>query len=350
MVGPLSPLERQSLEPRALAVDGGNVRGMPRFMREDLWDEAQRRHISHQRVYDEMGDPDGVVMVDERGCAKQGQDSVGVARPYGGTLGTVEPGQVGVLAAYASRHGSALLDTRRLLPEPWLSDAYAPRRATCQVPPALVLQTTPPWAGAMGRALAQERLLPFTYLVADGLDGHSPALLDAVEACRGLTSLVAMPSDTRGWLQGPVMHAKHDRDTGAARTARTVAPNDGAPPTVKALANPLPDTCWYRRVVAEGTTGPLVSTCTTRQVTRCRDGLPDRAVWRIIKRACGAPPSYGYSISNAPLRARVPLLVWFSGGRWAIEPCFAAANTALGMEHDEVRTYPGWQPHRRVCL
>jgi hypothetical protein len=162
----------------------------------------------------------------------------------------------------------------------------------------------------MVRARAQERILPFKYLVADGLSGNSPAVLEAVEACRGLTSLVAIPADTRCWLQGPVMHAQHYRYTGEARTARTVAPKDGAPPTVEAIAKTLHATFWYRRTVSEGTTGPIVSAFTQRQVTLCRDGLPDRAVWLIIKRSCGAQPSYWYDLSNAPLSACLPLFVW----------------------------------------
>ena len=251
------------------------------------------RRSYHQLVYDDRGDPAGVVIVDESGFAKTGQDAVGVARQYCGTVGKVEHCQVGGFAAYASRHGYALVDKRLFLPEPWLSDEYALRRAKCQVPPELVLQTKPPLAGAMGRALAQEGLLPFKYIVADCLYGNRPAVLEAVEACRGLTYLVAIPSDTRCWLQGPVMHAKHYRYQGEARTARTVAPKDEAPPTVEAIAKALHATFWYRRTVSEGTKGPLVYECTKRQVTLCRDGLPDRAVWLLIKRSCGAQPAYG---------------------------------------------------------
>jgi SRSO17 transposase len=99
MVGLLSLLERQAIDPMALEVEGGNVRAMPRFVSDAIWDEAQMRHIYHQLVYEEMGAADGVVMVAESGFPNKGQDSVGVARQYGGTLGTVENGQVGVLAA-----------------------------------------------------------------------------------------------------------------------------------------------------------------------------------------------------------------------------------------------------------
>src|SRR5262245_39673451 len=199
---------------------------MPRFMSDDIWDEAQMRRSYHQLVYDGMGDPEGVVIVDESGFAKKGQDSVGVARQYGRTLGKVENGQVGVFAAYASRPGYALVETRLFLPAPWLSHEYAPRRAKCQVPPELIFQTKPQLAEAMVRALSQEGIFPFKYLVADGLYGHSPDFLAAVEACRGLTYLVAMPSDTRCWLKGPVRQAKHSRYQGEARTTRTVAPKE----------------------------------------------------------------------------------------------------------------------------
>ena len=41
----------------------------------------------HQRVADEMGEPDGVLMVDATGLVKKGNESGGVARQSCGTLG-----------------------------------------------------------------------------------------------------------------------------------------------------------------------------------------------------------------------------------------------------------------------
>jgi len=77
-------------------------------------------------VADEMGAPDGVLMLDETGFVKKGRDSVGGARQYCGTLGKVENCQVGVFAAYASRRGYALVAKRLLLSEVWCTDAYKP--------------------------------------------------------------------------------------------------------------------------------------------------------------------------------------------------------------------------------
>ena len=122
MVGQCSKLERKSIEPMALQVEGGCLRGMQRFISDAVWDEEQMRWNYHHLVADEMGDPDGVLMFDETGFIKKGKDSVGVARQYCGSLGKVENCQVGVFAGCASRHGYALVDKRLFLPEVWFSE------------------------------------------------------------------------------------------------------------------------------------------------------------------------------------------------------------------------------------
>lgn len=143
MVGPCSDLERKAIAPMALEVEGGNMRGMPRLLREATWDEAQRRGTSHHLVQDELGAPEGVVLFAASGFPKKGQDSVGVARQYGGALGQGEHGPVGVCTADASPRGDARLDQRLFLPEAWCTDASAARRTKCQGPPALPLHTQP---------------------------------------------------------------------------------------------------------------------------------------------------------------------------------------------------------------
>jgi SRSO17 transposase len=143
MVGQCSKLERKSIEPMALHIDGGTIRGMQRFISDGSWDEEQMRWNYHQLVADAMGDPEGVLMFDETGFVKKGHDSVGVARQYGGTLGKVENGQVGVFAGYASRQGYALVDKRLFLPEVWWTDVYTARRTRGNVPEELTWQSKP---------------------------------------------------------------------------------------------------------------------------------------------------------------------------------------------------------------
>src|SRR5438128_8141686 len=107
---------------------------MERCMSDYVWYEDHMRQTYHALVADEMGAPEGVLMFDESGFVKKGKDSVGVARQYCGTLGKVENSQVGVFAAYASRHGYALVDKRLFMPDQWFTEAYAERRHKWQVP------------------------------------------------------------------------------------------------------------------------------------------------------------------------------------------------------------------------
>jgi SRSO17 transposase len=257
MVGQFSKLERKSIEPMALQVEGSPIRGLQRFISDVHWDEEQMRWNYHQLVAEEMGDPDGVLMFDETGFAKKGTDSVGVARQYCEPLGKVENGQVGVFAGYASRYGYALVDKRLFLPEVWWTDAYATRRTRCNVPDDLTFQSKPQLAAAMLQNIVQEGLLPFKYVVADCLYGNSPDFLDAVDACVGITALVAIPSETRCWLQRPRTEEKSYRYKEEARAKRVVVASDSAPCMVATVAASLPASRWYRRQVSEGTKGPI---------------------------------------------------------------------------------------------
>jgi SRSO17 transposase len=169
MVGQCSKLERKSIEPMALKVEGGTIRGLQRFLSDGVWDEDQMRWHYPQLVAEEMGDPDGVLRFAEPGCVKKGKDAVGVARQYGGALGKVEHCQVGVFAGDASRHGYALVDKRLLVPEGWFTDAEATRRTKWKGPSALTWQSNPQLAAAMLQAMAQEGLLPCKDVGADCL-------------------------------------------------------------------------------------------------------------------------------------------------------------------------------------
>jgi SRSO17 transposase len=345
MVGQLSQLERKSIEPMALHVAGGTIRGLQRFISDVRWDEEQMLWNSHQLVAEELGDPEGILMFDETGFVKKGQDSVGVARQYCGTLGKVENCQVGVFAGYASRHGYALVDKRLFLPEVWLTEAYAPRRAQCHVPTEVTFQSKPQLAATMLQAIVRAGLLPLKYVVADCLYGNSPDFLDAVDACVGLTTFVAIPSETRCWLQRPSLEEKTYTYKGEMRSKRVVVAPTNAPSSVAALAASLPASSWYPRTVSEGTKGPITYAFARQRVTLCKDDLPTRTVWLVIKRTMGAEPTDAYYISNAPVSTPLRTFVWLSGVRWAVEQCFEESKTELGMAHYEVRKYSGWHHH-----
>ena len=197
MVGQFSTLVRKSIEPIAVQTDASSIRAMQRGISDAQWQDERLLQKYHQQVAEEMGASDGVVIVDESGFRKKGEDSVGGARQYCGNLGKVDNGQVGVFAAYASRQGSALVDKRLFLPEQWWSDASASRRAQCDVPKEVVFHTKPQLAADMVRRLHESGTLPFRYLTADCLYGNSPEFWSACEACVGTVAFVAVPEETR---------------------------------------------------------------------------------------------------------------------------------------------------------
>jgi len=162
----------------------------------------------------------------------------------------------------------------------------------------------------MVRAIRREGRLPFKYLVADCLYGNSPDFLDAVDACVGVTSLVAVPAETRCWRQRPLTTEKTSTYKGAVRAKRVLPPETKTPITVAALAQSLASSGWYRRMVSEGTKGPIAYEFARKRVTLCKDGLPNRTGWLVLKRTLGSSPTYASYLSNAPASTPLRLFVW----------------------------------------
>src|SRR5215210_5979115 len=93
------------------------------------------------QVLAELGDPDGVLVVDETGFLKKGTKSCGVARQYSGTAGRIENCQIGVFLGYASPKGRAGIDRALYLPRAWADDTE--RRAAAGISQATEFRTKP---------------------------------------------------------------------------------------------------------------------------------------------------------------------------------------------------------------
>lgn len=350
MTGQFSALERKSIEPIAMAVKDGNVRALQRFVSDAPWDEDNMIAKYRNFINDDLGSPDGALIFDESGFVKKGQDSVGVARQYCGTIGKVDNCQVGVFTAYVSENGYALVDKRLFIPEQWFTDDYLDRRQKCNLPADAVFRTKPELAVEMLNVVSKENVLPFKYVLADSVYGVSPEFIAAVEALPGKTYFVSVPKDTLCWLRRPMTITKEYRWGGQTRTKTVLADLDSKPLAVEDLARNINDFFWYRRQVSEGTKGPIVYEFTRRQVILSAAGLPQKTVWLLIRRTLGDDPRYSFFISNASSSTRLKTLVWLSGLRWAIEQCFEETKTELGMDHYEVRKFTGWQHHMLTCM
>jgi SRSO17 transposase len=350
MVGQFSDLERKSIEPIALAVKDGNVRALQRFVSDAPWDDDNMISKYRSLVNDDLGSPDGALVFDESGFVKKGQDSIGVARQYCGTVGKVDNCQVGVFAAYVSEHGYALVDKRLFIPEQWFTDDYRGRRQKCNLPEHATFQSKPALAVEMLKAISSEKVLPFKYVLGDSIYGASPEFIEAVEALPGIIYFVSVTKNTQCWLKRPMTVFKQYRWGGETRTKTVLADTAGKQMSVEELGKNIHDYFWYRREVSEGTKGPIVYEFTRRQIILSAAGLPQKTVWLLIRRTIGDDSQYSYFISNASSSTRLKTLVWLSGLRWAIEQCFEETKTDLGMDHYEVRKFTGWHHHILTCM
>jgi SRSO17 transposase len=350
MVGQLSPLERKSIEPIALHVQGGKPRRMQSAIADSPWDEELMLLRYHRLVNEDMGDPEGVLLIDESGVHKKGEETAGVARQYCGSVGKVENCQVGVFAGYASRHGYALLDKRLFVPEQWFDEAHEERRNKVNLPDELTFKTKPQLAAAMLEGLLGEGIIPFRYVAADSAYGESEDFLRAVESHVGLIYFVEIGSDTLCWPgEGPARETRTYHYRGETRSRRIVPKGEKPLLRVDRLAESIHEVFWYKRTVCEGTKGPIDYEFARRRVTLSRDGVPTRTVWLALKRSLDRK-RYWFFISNAPLSTRLNSFVWLSGIRWAIEQIFEEAKTELGMDHSEVRKFTAWNHHILTCM
>lgn len=118
--GLLGDATRKNVEQMALGL-GENVRTVLRtvqyFVGQSPWRTEPVIAIHQRLVAETLGEADGVALIDESGVVKQGENSVGVAAQYCGSVGKIANSQVGVYLGYASRKGYSLIEGRLFMPE-----------------------------------------------------------------------------------------------------------------------------------------------------------------------------------------------------------------------------------------
>jgi SRSO17 transposase len=348
--GQLLDLERKSIEPMALALEGGDVQAMQQFISKGAWDD-DRILMQHQRlVADTLGDAEtGVLILDGCDFPKQGTHSVGVARQWCGALGKVANCQASVVACYASRHGYTLVDRRLYLHQSWFTPAYRARWAHCGIPDDTPFRTRPELAEELVTTLHARHDLPFRWVTCDEAFGNNPAFLDAVAALQ-LYYLAEVPHATRVWLERPPTAVPPRGKRGPAPTRERVPAEAPAPVRVDALAAQVPRTQWQRYQIKEGAKGPLVAEFAFLRGVPIRDELPGPESWVVLRRSVGDAPELKTYLSNAPASTRPSKLVWASGMRWPVESAIEESKGEVGLDQYEVRGWVGWHHHTALSF
>lgn len=286
----------------------------------------------------------GVVVFDDTGFPKKGDQSVGVARQYTGTLGKIGNCQIAVTATLWSGVRAWLIGAALYLPEAWLKD-----RARCEkarIPKTVVFQKK--WELALG--LLRDALaagLEVAAVLADAGYGDVAAFRAALHELQ-LAYAVGIASTTsvfRGTpqLTPPTRPAKAQ----PLRQPRPTLAKGHRPIKVSALAAALPATEWRRVTWRNSDNPPRAARFTACRVTPAHDWQRKLApeVWLLCERSLDGSYDDKFFLIHLPPRTRLARLVKLAHERWAIEQQYQQLKTELGVDHFEGRTYPGWNRH-----
>ena len=265
-----------------------------------------------------LGDPAGVLVIDETGFVKKGNKSAGVQRQYAGTAGRVENCQIGVFVAYATKHGRTFLDRELYLPQAWVKAKT--RREGVGIPKKVKFATELALARQM-IARAQDAGVPFCWVTGDAVYGSDSQMRSWLET-RGICYVLAVSSQYRVWY---------------AEARRWVAE----------IATLLSPAAWQRRSAGTGAKGerlydwalvPLGAAGAARQR------------WLLFRRTLGDQQELAYYVVSAPKTTHLEEMIKVAGTRWAIEESFASAKGEVGLDQYEVRSWDGWYRHMTLAM
>ena len=316
--GLLSSVERKNSWQLAEASGNTTPYGVQHLLGRAVWDVDAVRDELRTYVIEHLGDPDGVLVLDETGFLKKGTHSVGVKRQYSGTAGRIENCQIGVFLAYASDQGQAFIDRELYLPEEWAEDAE--RRREVGVPEAVCFQTKPQIARRM-----LERVLdagvPAGWVTADHIYGGDYRLRALLEE-RQLRYVVGVASN-----QMVAVDFAQDR--------------------IDALLNGLTEEAWIRLSCGDGAKGPRLYDWT---VARLNCPVTGWERWALGRRSISDPDERAYYLVFVPAGTALEAVIRVAGRRWTIEIAFEEAKGEVGLDEYEVRSWAGWYRHITLAL
>ena len=319
--GLLGRAERKNGWQLAEAAGHATPYGLQQFLYRATWDPDAVRDDLRAYVVEHLGDPQGVLVVDETGFLKKGDRSAGVQPQYSGAAGRTANAQIGVFLTYAGPRGHTFLDRALYLPASWTDDRDRCRAAG--IPDDVAFATKPKLAQAMLEC-ALDAGVPAAWVTADSIYGEVKYL--------------------RVWLEArPIGYvlAVSGKDT-------VVSPDWRQRRIAAYLADPPADG-WQRLSAGDGAKGP-------RWYDWVRLPLIDPLVdgwrrWVLLRRNVTDPADVTAYVCFAPDGAMLADLVRVAGSRWTVEICFEAAKQEVGLAEYEVRSWTGWYRHVTLaCL
>jgi SRSO17 transposase len=322
LTGLLSPIERKNGWHLAEQAGDATPYAIQHLLGRAPWDADAVRGDLQAYVRTHLGDPSGVLVIDETSFLKKGTHSVGVGIQYSGVTGTLTNCQVGVFLAYVSPRGQTLYDRALYLPHDWID--HPERRAAAGVPDAVRFATKPQLAKDLVlRAL--DRGLPVAWVTGDEVYGGDYHLRLALEEREQPYALTVKATQFL-W-----------KDFGQHRARTLVAAE--------------PATAWERLICGAGSKGPRLYDWLRLPVNHPYDDRWQR--WLVARRGLSAPEdprSTAYFLVFAPADTSLATMAQIIGERWGIECAFEESKGVVGLDHYEVRSWHGWYRHITLAM
>lgn len=334
VAGQISDLDRKSVEP--IALDAGvPPRTLQEFLEIHKWDQDKVCRRVQELIMRDHGSLNAIAMIDETGYPKKGDKTAGVQRQYCGATGKKDNCVISVDLGYVSGDFHSLADSDLYLPEKTWHENRG-RCRTAGIPDGVVYR--PKWKIALElleRSTANG--MRFQWLAADELYGRCSDFRKSV-AGMGLTYVMEVPCNTRGWTQRPrIMESKPHSGRGRPRTQTRLSPTAKQARRVDRLwKRGAPS--WEAYHIKDTEKGPAVWEVRACRFFVAEDDLPSDEGWVIIARNV-LEGETKYFLSNAPKECPVEMLLHVAFSRWRIERCFEDAKGQVGLDHFEVQHY-----------
>jgi SRSO17 transposase len=341
--------KRKSIEPMAARLADGDEQCLQQFVNQSSWDPVGVRRGLARRMSRELS-PEAWV-IDDTGFPKFGKMSVGVARQYSGALGKVGNCQIGVSINAASDEASCPLDWRLFVPQEWdeESECNEQRRQKARLPEDV--HHVEKWRLAL--EMIDELIgwgIEPPVVLGDGAYGDNTELRGGLEE-RELSYVLDVKGVTSAYRED-VKPTTPPKPKGRGRPPHARYRED--PSSLKELALAAGKKAAVTVTWREGTRGKMTSRFLALRVRPANIKLRHKAHkadeelpvhWLLCEWPAKQTEPTNYWLSNLPADTPLKELVRLAKLRWRIEHDYRELKDALGLDHFEGRTYPGWNHH-----
>lgn len=320
VLGLLSDVDSRSCWQLAEQAGDASPHAMQRLLGEAVWDSDAVRDDVRGYVIGKLGDPGGVLILDDTGDLKKGDLTIGTQRQYTGTAGRIENAQVAVYLAYATPGGSTLIDREVYLPKSWTDD-----RARCAAAgvPDHVRFATKITLGRRMLARALDAGVSAAWCTADEFYGGDRHLRRDLQA-RGLGYVLAV-----------------------AKSHRVLARTVDGPARADQLAAALPARAWNRISAGAGSKGERDYDWAWITIIAPHDEAGGCHSLLVRRRISDGELAFYRCWSPRPVPLRT--LVRVAGTRWNVETCFQTGKT-VGLDEPQVRRWTSWYRHITLVM